>query len=95
MRWKKRSIEYRTKNLLNWSKKESWRLFNWWRLHFNTETNKNEINGMGFLISLINHLAKVNIEGAYFVLDNVRFHRTEFMHIAVALAPFKSFFKPS
>lgn len=55
-----------------------------------------------FLTSLINHLAEDNIQSAYFVMDNVRFHRTDEIqqlirahgHVPVFLPSYSPFLNP-
>jgi transposase len=55
-----------------------------------------------FLNKLIEHLRLNNIEGAYLIMDNVRFHKTELIvnliqshgHHAVFLPPYSPFLNP-
>lgn len=55
-----------------------------------------------FLTSLIDHLAADHIQGAYFVMDNVGFHRTDEIqqlirahgHVPVFLPPYSPFLNP-
>lgn len=55
-----------------------------------------------FLTTLIGHLGEDHIRGAYFVMDNVRFHRTDEIqqlirahgHVPVFLPPYSPFLNP-
>lgn len=55
-----------------------------------------------FLTNLINHLQEDDIQGAHFVMDNVRFHRTEEIlqlirahgHFPIFLPPYSPFLNP-